>query len=138
MGDVKMDALAMVEKFGWTVTGVYPDVGTSDAPFAYTTGLETELMIVGFPMEIAHTTLNFLAKRGVTLSEVMTQVPTVNLELRLRADRYQGPEENWGLSNWYHDHEPYEKLQIVWSDPAGFLPGEEGFDLSWGLRQLIS
>jgi hypothetical protein len=135
-----------VDEYGWAVQGVFPPSGSGPwtPPFAYTVGLmktldgHPELMIVGLDPGTMQRLLNEVASRAQKLRrpvELGRRYDDI-LNGGLPAEFVRVSEENvatfTGMAARYYrlngGPERVEALQMVWPDPAGRLPWDEGFD----------
>ncbi|WTW93452.1 DUF4262 domain-containing protein [Streptomycetaceae bacterium NBC_01309] len=126
---------ATVREHGWTVVAVPAD--EHGPAFAYTVGLPhtahvPELAMLGLPIQVMHTLLNNIASRirdGAPAADG-TRVDgllAAGLALVLKdADPGWHP-TFFGQTAWFH-RAAVPVRQVVWPDPAGVFPWEDGFD----------
>lgn len=127
---------AIVKEFGWAVQGVAPGVDDEPGPaFCYTVGLERaydhpELYIIGVSVQVSHALLNDLASRirdgkqyapGDVLDDLI-QDHTVTL---IEAD----PTGILNVAEAYQPDRAVRALQVVWPDPEGRFPWDDGFSM---------
>ncbi|MEU7171490.1 MULTISPECIES: DUF4262 domain-containing protein [Micromonospora] len=137
----------IIDRVGWAVTLVHPGADDTDdsGPFAYTVGLTAhgcpELLIAGLDPAIAHHLLNDLAARVYDRAErfshgqrvgdlidgydaaIIDGFPAGHLHLGAAIARY-GPQQ-------------VRVQQIVWPDPAGRFPWEDGYAYPSTVQPLI-
>lgn len=119
----------MIARSGWMVQLVFGRFGQPN--FAYTIGLAAknlpELIVFGLPHELGGHALNVLAQRMTDGEQIACNVPlpdvlSCDVQLieasRALADRYM-------VQAMYRDPH-YRALQVVWPDPAGAFPWEDG------------
>jgi hypothetical protein len=126
------NALTMIDKHGWQVTGV--GGGAGSPPFAYTAGLTAlgrpELVIAGLGFENMQAILNTVAAIGpVEDGAVLSDVLGGGLKVRIRAGK---PTEALYPGTAYRLYQDRVQLlhQVLWPDNAGLFPGEPGFALA--------
>ena len=123
----------MIASHGWAVQGVFDPEGESPS-FAYTVGLHTkglpEIIVFGLDGRNAATFLNLLGKRMTT-----SDVPQLDTDINDLAEglpariitvpRSEADKFMFATNNRYPD---YTAIQLVWSDPNGKYPWQDGFD----------
>jgi hypothetical protein len=132
-----------IKRVGWAAIGVMPTENESFPPFTYSVGfrshLHPEFIIVGLDPEIAHEMLYGLYLRvsagerfedGQLVSDVIE-----NYDARLCALPADGRPCYAALE--YYGVEELPVLQVLWPDPNGTFPGEDGFEERFvGLQDL--
>lgn len=139
---------AIIDRVGWMVLGVFPTADDPDdtSPFAYTVGLTAhgypELVIAGcLDVRIMHELLNNLADRvydtaarfthGQRLADVIHGLPTVIVDGPLNDTLWPGS----AVARYGRDKVRLQ--QLVWPDPQGRFPWEDGYDLDKYRQPLI-
>jgi uncharacterized protein DUF4262 len=125
-----------VGKYGWAVTAV-----ADDPPFAYTTGLHDtwghpELVIAGLSAHQAHGVLHAavsLVADGAAFADG-AESGGVLKGFRVRFAAITGGP--FYMTRRHYGFDP-ARLQIIWPDPFGRFPGEEGCDTGMALAQMI-
>lgn len=121
--------LPIIREYGWMVQAVF---GTEDDPgpdFAYTIGLTgaglPELVITGFPHEMAAEILNAYARRHVR-DEIRPgdEVQVAPSQVKLRAVAAPGTEAGTAFA-LYGDRCRF--VQLLWPDDKGAYPGDAGW-----------
>ncbi|GBD48028.1 DUF4262 domain-containing protein [Methylopila sp. Yamaguchi] len=135
--------VAAVREHGWFRTQVLAD---GEAPgFSFSTGFwlsvnQPEILIFGMRSDVAHDVLWDLFRRagqGETLpvgrhtDQVFANVPACLFPIDRR--RYA---EYLGWSRWFYCGDDFPCLQLVWPDPSGLFPWEQGFDAAFDTDQI--
>ncbi|MDI2127142.1 DUF4262 domain-containing protein [Yinghuangia seranimata] len=133
---------AAVRDYGWTV--VAAQGGEQQPAFAHTVGIHhtlrrPELALLGLPVEVMHPLLNDVA------SGIRDGAPTADgtrvegllaggLPLALKqVDAGWYPVLFGSVLHFHRTAVPV--LQVVWTDPAGLFPWDEGFAPKWLAEQ---
>lgn len=129
---------AAVREHGWTV--VATPGGDHGPAFAHTVGMHhtlrsPELALLGLPVEVMHPLLNDVAHRirdgaptadGTRLDDLLAG----GLPLVLKqVDPGWYPVLFGNAARFQRTSVPVR--QVVWTDPAGRFPWDDGFDTSW-------
>ncbi|MFJ2081298.1 DUF4262 domain-containing protein [Micromonospora chokoriensis] len=138
----------IIDTTGWAVTHVLPtdDDPDSTAPFAYTVGLTAhdypELITAGLPPEVAHSLLNDLASRVYDKAERFTHGQRISdLIADYDAIIIDGPPTDEllpgaAISRYGRDHIRIQ--QMVWPDPQGRFPWDDGYGFGPQAQPLIA
>jgi Domain of unknown function (DUF4262) len=131
---------ANITRCGWHATGVFGGGGS----FMYTTGLTTgdhpELVIAGLPPETAHGLIAAavgVIRSGVPLApgrdyaEIATGFP-----VRFAEVDQDACEHPLSVTNRHYGRR-VPALQLLWPDPEGRFPGEDGCDPKMAAAQNI-
>jgi len=131
----EQEFVADVREHGWFNTGVLAE---DDLPgFSYTTGFWLSARL---PEAIIFSTKNAVAhdlfwdmyrqgKAGMTYPvSVRTDLVFANLPAYLFPVAKKHYHEHLGWSRWFYGGDDFPCLQIVWPDPKGVFPWEQGFD----------
>jgi hypothetical protein len=119
-----------IEKFGWSITSVFGD--TPKDQFSYSTGAsllgKPELIITGLNPETCAYFINALLNME-TLEADKPYDDLANMPMVLKKVAYsENIKRNYmTLTAQYLEEIPFEILQIVYSDPNGLFPWEEGY-----------
>lgn len=127
--DLEADVLRNIREHGCHVMLIAPD--DEGSGFAYSIGLDPELIVVGLPIELMHSMVNALGSRmrdgeraepGQPVYGLLEAATCTVLEMERR--RYK---EYLGYALWYHRGPDFRTLQIVWpSKVSGRFPWEPG------------
>ena len=118
---------------GWAVTAVLPCPG--EAPYAYTVGLTElaapELVITGLHHDLAHTLLNDTAERVHDhAARWHHHERIIDLLVGLDAVIIDGTAHELippGTADARYGHHRVRLQQIVWPDPHGLFPWDNGY-----------
>jgi Domain of unknown function (DUF4262) len=138
--DVKL--LETLERWGWFVTKV--GASGSEPAFAYSMGLyenfkHPEIILFGLGLEVMHQLINDVGKRiqqGQRYDEAQKNDDL--LKGYTCEFRKVNPIHYNGLLNyaiWYYKGSSFPVLQLIWPDPAGCFPWEDGFDERFRKKQ---
>ena len=132
----------LIDKYGWTVVHVEPtdDDPPGAVPFGYTVGLTeiglAEVAIAGVPLDVTGSLLNEIAGRitwdGVRLAhgQRVTGLVTDHDLLVVAGDPTD--EVFPGSAMYRYGEERVRLCQLVWPDPSGRFPWQEGYAVaSW-------
>src|SRR5260370_11669712 len=137
-----MKLVETLEQWGWYVIKVA--AADSEPAFAYSLGLyenflHPELILFGLDLNVMHRLINDAAKRirkGHKYAEGQSYddlLAGYDCEFRkVDANHHKGL-VNYAI--WYYMSSPFPVLQLVWPDPAGLFPWEQGFDERFRKRQ---
>lgn len=125
-----------IEKDGWSTIGVMPTAEDPGTPFCYSVGFREhdapEVIVLGLPPDFGHAIIHTLYDRvndggfihdGMRLNDVIEDYDVI-----LRAVPPDGAPLN--VAKGYYNVDEIDALQVVWPDPQGRFPGEEGCDES--------
>ena len=127
--------LETLERWGWFVIKV--GAGKLEPAFAYSIGLyehygHPEIILFGLDLEIMHRLINDAAKqigqghRYYERHRYEDLLEGYSCEFRtVSPDRYAGL-LNYAI--WYYNSPDFPVLQMIWPDPDGRFPWENGFD----------
>jgi len=127
--------VANVKEHGWFRTGVFAEEGL--AGFSYTTGFwlsvqMPEIIIFSIKDSVAHDVLWDLFRDGKSGLKHPVSARTdqvfANLPAYLFPVAKKHYREHLGWSRWFYGNDEFPCLQLVWSDPKGLFPWEQGFD----------
>lgn len=124
---------ADVKRVGWHATGVFPSEDGMASPWMYTTGLDPEIVIVGLPYEIAHTVIHDIIDSGDVTPGIKNGI--LEDDMRIRLDPAPEFKSLMSVTTRWDRGREYDVLQVVWPDPDGILPGEEGVDAKYASIQ---
>lgn len=138
---VQKKLAADIERVGWAAIGVMPTKDDPIDPFTYTIGLwrgfdHPELIITGMRHETAHALLTDFVER-IEKGESFEASRDYPETIRGRNTMYtasfrqlsQGHRsENMRAAAWWNGQEDFPALQLVWPDPTGKFPWDEGYD----------
>jgi hypothetical protein len=129
-----------VREHGWQVSLIPEHQG--EPPFAYSIGLDPELIVFGLRHEVMQSMINELGKRiraglraaaGDRVDGLLVDATCVLVEVD--PSRYR-PYFGYGL--WYHQGPSFRALQIVWpSKTTGKLPWDDDVDAWLRARQPV-
>ncbi|MFJ6167248.1 DUF4262 domain-containing protein [Micromonospora orduensis] len=138
----------IIDTTGWAVTHVLPtdDDPHTTAPFAYTVGLTAhdypELITAGLPPEVAHSLLNDLARRVYDKAERFTHGQRVSdLIAHYDAIIIDGPPTDEllpGMAISRYGRDQIRLQQMVWPDPQGRFPWDNGYSFDPQVQPLIA
>jgi Domain of unknown function (DUF4262) len=133
LGDLLAKCQRTIERHGHGVIGVFP---TADSPpeeqfsFGYSYGLagqgKPELLVTALDSRLATMVINCAVVAGVTAPGEYDEVLEGH---KVRAVPVNG--EGLGLMNMARHFAPeggFTALQLVWPDPEGRFPGDDGYD----------
>jgi hypothetical protein len=146
--DVMRHQQQIIDRVGWAVMHVLPTEDEPDTvtPFAYTVGLTAhgypELLVAGLPPEIAHGLLNDLAGRvydqarrfahGQRIGDLIAGYDAVIVDGPPRGDLLPGV----AIARYGRDQVRLQ--QVVWPDPQGRFPWQDGYDIDPRAQPLIA
>jgi hypothetical protein len=121
--------LQNIREHGWHVMRIAED---DEGPgFAYSIGLDPELIVFGLRSDVMHSMINELGARlrsgerlapGDVVEGLLVDAKCVLVEVERSQYR-----EYFGYALWYHKGPSFRALQIVWpSKTTGALPWEDG------------
>jgi uncharacterized protein DUF4262 len=129
-----------IAKYGWMVLAVAPTEDEPIDPFAYTVGLYRtydvpELIVTGMNYENSHAVLGGVVERierGQLFKarhySKLLKGPERDYDAEFREVSRANREEMMKAANRWNAWEPYPALQLVWPDPKGVFPWEDGYD----------
>ena len=144
IGDAIAKCRADVDRAGWHCMGVFDDPESGSPPFAYTVGLTAtfghpELAVAGLEPRQGHSLLDSavaLIREGLRIGDGdVVQKVISGYPARFRALDLGACSLSFGMSDVYYGH-PVPRLQMLWPDPAGLFPGEQGCDRRMWLLQV--
>lgn len=124
---------ALIDRYGWSVVGVFPTSASDGVPFAYTVGLTgkqlPELTIYGLGGQVAKEILNAVARRMVDAGTPLTRgeritgvlaggVDLVAVEMTSRVHNLAMVGQVYGSVD--------AAVQLCWPDADGLFPWETG------------
>jgi hypothetical protein len=135
----------IIDRCGWAVVAVSPRAGDPELRFAYTVGLTEhrcpEFLIAGLPEATATGLLNNMGRRvfdraerfshGQAISDLIVGYVAVVVEGPAHADLVAG------AASAHYGREQVRIQQIVWPDPAGRYPWDDGWAYSAELQPVI-
>lgn len=127
---------ADIKKYGFKTIGVLGD--GFDGSFAYTVGLEAtyghpELLMTGIGPDTAHFCFErlleqVLAGSSLNFDDVMHGACRFPMQIR-RVNSKRACEEHMLLTkDFYGGSDEFQVLQLVYPDPKGVFPWQEGYD----------
>ena len=127
--------VANVREHGWSATNVFAEEGFPG--FLYSTGFwisaqMPEVIIFSTANNAAHAILWDMFRQ--TKAGVKYSVTTRTNEIFANLPAYLFPvskkhyREHLGWGRWFYGGDDFPCLQIVWPDPKGVFPWEQGFD----------
>jgi hypothetical protein len=139
------DQQNLIDRYGWSVIGVFPTADEPDAQFAYTVGLtehgHPEFMIFGLPPQTAHQLLNDMATRVFDRAARFTHGQHITDLIRDHvAVVVNGtPPEAWppGVAYGRYGADAVAVQQIVWPDEAGRYPWDAGWSFPPDAQPVI-
>jgi Domain of unknown function (DUF4262) len=127
--------LEVLERWGWFVVKV--GAGESEPAFAYSIGLyehfrHPEIIVFGLELETMHTVINDAGERIRQGQKYEPQQRyddlLQNYECEFRAVNLAHYDGLLNYALWYYQGSGFPTLQLIWPDPDGRFPWEEGFD----------
>jgi len=123
--------LDLIDKYGWAVQGVLGGESKSEPPFSYTVGLTTlghpEFIIQGMPARYAQHLLNALGeevRQGRRYLANTTTADATEASAPVALIAVDDPSALLAAAQLYGE---VEALQVIWPDPDGHLPWDEGY-----------
>jgi len=131
-----------IARAGWAAVGVMPTEDEPIDPFTYTIGLfrsydHPELIITGMHGETAHAVLAMLIEDGIDAGasyEAGQEYPDLlagrnrNYPAAFRQVTQANIEDKLAIAGRWNAFEEFPALQLVYPDPAGKFPWEDGYD----------
>ena len=131
----------MIAEHGWAVRLVAPRVGEPGHSFAYTVGLTAaghpEIVEQGLPNPAAHAFLNLVASEVLVGRTFAGQSIVRDLTEGGLPVAFIHAQDTSGLTAVQQVYGKVEALQLVWSDSAGRLPWEPGFNGGTDAQPLL-
>ena len=133
-----------ISQYGWTSVSM-PE-GRKQPPWSYSIGLfETykvpEVVVMGKEralMSAMLTNIHEAVKTGQTLSDGL-ELSNVwidnNCVFRTVEQKHYTKYLPWAVD--YYGHQDFPVLQLIWPDPFGYFPWQEGFDTRLGRFQQM-
>lgn len=141
------DAQSSIDRVGWHAVGVFATEEGQTVGFTYTVGLDPELLVIGLSPTRAHGVIHSAVVaadeewKATPYETLVTSDVLAGMRVRFDGVPLEHRERLCTLAHawreWRGDREPFEALQIVWPDPAGLLPGEDGCDDRYVQRQRL-
>jgi hypothetical protein len=140
-----------IERVGWVAIGVMPTEDDPIDPFTYTLNLwrkfdHPELIVTGMRQEVAHSMIaGFISRieqgdRFDTSLDHPKALQGQGDKTYTAAIRPVTPtqrDEHLRFADWWNGGEDFPAMQIVWPDPAGLFPWEDGYDRRY-LQPLLT
>lgn len=126
----------LISDCGWTQMGIVDPDGEIPS-MGYTVGLwgtwgHPELLTLGMPIpvanEIFHIIVEEYIKTGKNLKHGQTLHKVGNLPLAVRKIRQEAVDELMLVVNRRYGEGEFDALMLVWPDPEGRFPWDEGYD----------
>ena len=127
--------VAKVKEYGWFDTHIFAD---AEGPgFSFTTGIwlstrQPELIMFATKHEIAHNVFWSVSQDAKAGTALQTGRRTNAVFANLAAYAFPVAKRFYpdllGWSRWFYGGDDFPCLQIVWPDPEGVFPWEDGFD----------
>lgn len=136
--------LKTLEQWGWFVIKVAAT--DSEPPFAYSMGLyenfqHPEIILFGLDVEVMHRLINGAAKRiqrGQSYAEGHRHYDLFDgYPCEFRKVNTSRTEGLFNYATWYYKGAAFPALQLIWPDPEGLFPWEDGFDENFRKKQPI-
>ncbi|WP_263409735.1 DUF4262 domain-containing protein [Terriglobus tenax] len=146
--DYFLDILSSIEKYGLSITHVFSNEDDAFLDFSYSIGLydtygQPEIIVSGFPMDLAQFVINELGRRYEDgfIPQQNTRYQDflgggMDVVFRLMSPTFI---ERMMLSSmWFYDEEiAFPAYQCICPDLNNVFPWEDGFDESWRKRQAL-
>ena len=138
------DLLRHVRRFGWQSTHVGADPDTGMPAFTYSIGFwasqgQPEVLVFDFPAGLAHDVMGTIHRRRAAGDTLPTGRPIPGIlsgeEVCLLPVDPDQAEAHLRSCHWFYREAAFPALQLVWPDPAGRFPWEDGFDTRLAARQ---
>lgn len=123
-----------IDLYGWMIQMV--GAGDGEPQFAYTVGLfsrnfEPEIICFTLPQDTVHGLLNDVARRtseGLSLKGGMVFDDLANLPMTLIEVDNEKLRDYFGTAIRFYKGPVFPAVQLVWPDPEGRFPWDEGYD----------
>lgn len=141
--EVRNRILTAIGQYGWSVVAVG---GEGEEPgYGYSIGLwhtfrHPEVIVFGLPPEIAQKIINNIGraiKKGSRFSDNATSDIIANHRLAFADVPEDCYEFFVGMGISFYEGEHFPLLQVVWPDPQGKFPWDEGFDKKFNKIQPL-
>lgn len=146
--DYFLDILTNIEKYGLSITHVFSNEDDDFIDFSYSIGLydtygQPEVIVSGFPMELAKFVINELGRRyddGFTPQQNTRYKDFLGggMDVVFRLMNPNFIERMMLSSMWFYGEEiAFPAYQCICPDLKNVFPWEDGFDESWRKRQAL-
>lgn len=140
-GKVEEKLAADIDREGWAAIGVMPTVDDPCDPWIYTLGLwrkfdHPEIIITGMNHETSHALLGIFVDRiaqGKTFEAGKDYPEAIAgrngpYTAAFRAVTDDNRREFMRFAGWWNAGETFPAVQLLWPDPTGKFPWDEGYD----------
>lgn len=147
-GDYFRNILTNIDRYGLSIVHVCPSEDEEGLNYSYSIGLydtfgQPEVLVSGFPIELAHSILNDLAKRyadGLILQPDIRYADFLgggaDVIFRPMLSHFVKPTMlscGWFYGKDFH----FPAYQCICPDLSNVFPWEDGFDPTWRSRQAL-
>ena len=129
--DIERDVLTHVQKFGWSCINVPAESGQPTWTFSigfYETWHFPELVVIGLTLEVAHSTLTFVARQLAEGRRIDLASPNDEL-FNDPCCFIEVPKQHYGdyvgTAVWFYNWGDFPLYQIVWPSRDGYFPWNE-------------
>lgn len=130
---IQADMIKKIADHGWFILSIF-EGEKGEAPFSYSLGANTvglpDLIISGLALPGGKIINDILkeARNGMELKEGIQLTQFADIPLVLRRLKPAQVRDRMFQAFSFYGHEDWDVFQVVYPDPNGIFPGQEGYD----------